>query len=79
MGLQQPDRDKLSAYVEYLALQEEKGAKEGLKHWKARRASSERAQTAWQINSAKCLVALKQILSRLEEMHRLAKSKSKAS
>lgn len=72
---QQSDRDRLSSYMDFLTQQEERYLKEGLKQLKERRASSEKAQAAWQADCAKCLEALKKILEKLEKMYASAQAK----
>lgn len=78
---QQTDRGKLSKYIDFLTLQENKGVKEGLKRWKEKRGAANKLTAQQQMKSEECQaqtkVLLKQILSRLEEIYRLVKSQDK--
>lgn len=63
------DRDKLSRYIDFLILKEEKGVKEGVKDWKQKR-----AKAAHNKQDAGILSLLKEALAKLDEIYSLLKS-----
>ena len=75
--LQQSDRNKLSKYIDFLILEEKQGIKEGLKRWRQKRSVAKKSQATGQVKVDECLLLLKQVLSRLEEIYRLVKSQNK--
>lgn len=68
------DRDKLSRYIDFLVLKEEKELKAGLKHWQTRRSQGKKES-----RDTETVILLKQILGRLEELSQLLKSSLKSS
>lgn len=78
---QQTDKGKLSEYIDFLILQENKGIKDGLKRWKETRYAAKKLTARQQMKpeeyQAQTKVLLKQILNRLEEIYRLVKSQDK--
>lgn len=66
------DRDKLSRYIDYLILREEKGLKEGVMQWRKKRrkaGSKKRADT-------EILNLLKRVMERLDDISKSLKSRS---
>ena len=78
--LKEVNRDKLSKYIDFLVLNEDKNIREGLKRWREKRDVTKMAKQTKNTNikqrefQAETLNLLKQILSRLEEIYQLVKS-----
>lgn len=78
------DRDRLSRYIDFLILEEEKGLKHGLKRWSDKRqiARKKRQASKSQVKNnqnPQIIRLLNQILNRLEELSQLLKSRLNSS
>jgi hypothetical protein len=77
------DREKLSQYIDFLILTEDKNIKEGIKHWRDKRKIAKETRQAQKISLSQedyqkeTFALLKQILARLEEITRLLQSQNK--
>lgn len=74
---QQTDREKLSSYIDFLVSQEEQEVKEEVRRWHQKRDVLKESNVAGRTKIGECLVLLKQILGRLDEMYRQAQLKNK--
>jgi hypothetical protein len=81
--LKQIDRDKLSRYIDFLILQEEKGVREGIRRLRDKRDKTQKTKQSSKIQlkqedyQREALNLLEQILSRSEETLRLLQSHNK--
>ena len=77
------DKDKLSRYIDFLILKEEKDVREGIKRWRGKREVNKitkqapKTQAGQEKFQIEALNLLKQILSRLEEISHLLQSQNK--
>jgi hypothetical protein len=76
------DREKLSRYIDFLILKEDKEIKESIKHWRDKRDMAKKSRQTQEIKleedfQKETAALLKQILARLEEISRLLQSQSK--
>ena len=83
--LNEVDRDKLSKYIDFLVLNEDKNIREGLKQWKEKRNITRKTKQAKETQikqeefQTEALELLKQILVRLEEISLQIKSQCPSS
>ena len=81
--LSSADRDKLSKYIDFLTLKEDKDIKEGIKRWQHKRGITKKTRQAQEIQikqkdyQTEIMDLLKQILTRLTEISHLLKLQNK--
>jgi len=81
--LQPIDREKLSQYIDFLILNEDKNIKEGVRRWRNKREVTKKAKQVQKRELSQedfqetATTLLKQILNRLEEISRLLQSQNK--
>lgn len=81
--LKEVDREKLSNYIDFLILKEDKTVREGIKHWRDKREINRKTRQTQKIllspedYQKETLALLKQILTRLEEISHQLESQNK--